>query len=248
MLAIQNFQQRLYSQYKKKLSLPARYQYLYGNPVQPHVPLHSKPRPVCLVFPSPPARLGAIKNEADVPLADLPDPFARKSYFDGRRLRSNGSRIDLDNLYLKPLGLRPEQCWLTHLVRVFLFRDEHLAQYRRLDCAWPEWETCSRFETLARQSLAWLTEELALIQPRLVITLGAQTAAVLQDVRGGEAGAALLGGNLQDLWIEEAVYPALHLAGPQMMGQLTATGDSWLRHHWEQHLPDARRVVTQLVG
>ena len=39
MLAIQNFQQRLFIHYKDSLSLPPSYNYIYGNPVQPVVPL-----------------------------------------------------------------------------------------------------------------------------------------------------------------------------------------------------------------
>lgn len=210
MLAIQNFQQRLYRHYPGGLSLPPTYRYLYGNPVQPVVPLGPEPRPVCLIGAYPPARLAAIGREVDVPVADGAGPFAATPYFDGRRVRQPAGAW-LAERYLTPLGLSLEQCWLTYLVRLFLFKDEHLARYRRLGCPWPEFETHSRFSPLARQGLAWLAEELALVRPRLVITLGREVAQVLQAVPGLAPDETLLGGHLQDLWLEEAVYPVLHL-------------------------------------
>ena len=247
MIAIQNFQQRLYARYDKGLSLPPTYQYLYGHPVRPVIPLETAPRPVCLIGASPAARLAAVGPERDVPVADEGRPFSTEPYFDGRRIRANPAGTALTELYLAPLGLRREQCWPTYLVRLFLFTDEHLARYRRLGCPWPEWETHSRFETLARPGLAWLEEELALVQPRLVITLGAEVAAALQDVRGLEAGEALLSGDLQDLWLGETVYPALHLAGPtRLISSLTAP-NPWPRLHHERHLPAARNVVERLI-
>lgn len=233
MLAVQNFQQRLYSRYKNNLTLPPTYRYLHGNPVQPVVPLNTKPRPVCLIGSYPPARLGAIGPEQDVPVADECDPFSTAPHFDGRRVRTPSHGATLAEHYLAPLGLRRRQCWLTYLVRVFLFKDEHLAKYRRLGCSWPEWETRSHFVSLARQGLAWLEEELALARPQLVITLGAEVAGVLQDVRGVEASEALLGGHAQDLWLGESVYPAIHLATPTPE---------------PAHLAKARQVVSRLVG
>lgn len=231
MLAIQNFQQRLYTRYKNSLPLPARYQYIYGNPVQPVVPVQAVQKGVCLIAASPPARLATIGPEQGVPVADDCTPFNPVAYFDGSRVRL-AAGLELDKAYLAPLGLRREQCWLTYMVRVFLFKDEHLAKYRRLGCPWPERETFSQFEALARAGLPWLEEELALARPRLVITLGAEVAGVLQDVRGAAAGQALLDGELKDVWLGEAVYPALHLGAPEPE---------------PGHLLAARRVVRRLV-
>ncbi|HEX9922990.1 MAG TPA: uracil-DNA glycosylase family protein [Anaerolineae bacterium] len=232
MLAIQNFQQRLYTRYKNTLSLPATYNYLYGNPVQPVVPIQTSRRGVCIIAVSPPARLATVGPELDVPVADGCYPFAPAAYFDGSRVRP-ATGLDLDDAYLAPLGLRREQCWLTYLVRVFLFKDEHLARYRRLGCPWPERETYSQFEALARESLPWLEEELALARPRLVITLGTEVAEVLQAVPGLAVNESLLGGVLKDVWLGEAVYPALHLGAP--------VAD-------KSDLTKAREIVRRIVG
>ena len=220
MLAIQNFQQRLYTRYKQSLScLPPTYNYLYGNPVQPLVPLNTESREVCIVGGAPPARVGAIGTEYDVPIGDSCGPFSPEPYFDGRRMRRSTALSLLEKIYLAPLGLQREQCWLTYLVRVFLFRDDHLAKYRRLGCSWPEHETYGRFEHLARQGLFWLEEELALVRPRLVITLGFEVAQALQTVPGLPPDEPLLGDQLQDLWLGETVYPVIHLADPEKLSR-----------------------------
>jgi len=248
MLAIQNFQQRLYTHYQENMYLPPTYRYFFGNPVRPVVPLETARRGVCIIGAYPPARLATIGAEQEVPVADLPAPFATETYFDGRRVRTITGGSDLERNYLKPLGLCRRQCWLTYLVRLFLFKDRHLAQYRRLGCAWPEGETRSRFEALARQGLSWLEEELALARPRLVITLGTEVAKVLQDLRGSVSGQSLLGGDLKDLWLGERVYPVIHLAQPQVASGPVGERNPFPRLHWEEHLPAARRVVERLVG
>lgn len=235
MIAIQNFQQRLYARYKEGLSLPPRYCYLYGNPVQPVIPISTPRRGVYIISSYPPARLATVKSESQVPVADQCDFFCAEPYFDGRQLRLPAQ--NLPELYLVPLGLAPKQCWPSYLVRLFLFKDEHLARYRRLGCDWPEWETRSRFAALARQGRPWLAEELALARPRLVISLGAEVAAVLQDAPGETAGLALLSGHLQDLWLDESVYPVIHLAGP----------DRITRPPWAEHLAQVRPIVDRLV-
>jgi hypothetical protein len=95
--------------------------------------------------------------------------------------------------------------------------------------------------------LDWLAEELALARPRLVITLGAEVAGILQNVWGQAARQALLGGQMQDLWLIEPVYPAIHLADPAHITAPLSEQNPWPRLHWEEHLPAVRRVVKRLV-
>ncbi len=235
MLAIQNFQQRLFRHYQNRVTLPTTYNYIHNNPVQTIVPIDTAQNGICFIAPYPAARLATVGTEQDVPVADQYSPFSTTAYFDGSRVRSGAGEMALIESYLRPLGLRREQCWLTFLVRVFLFKDEHLVKYRRLGCSWPEYETCSQFDALARQGLDWLAEELALARPRLVITLGAEVAGVLQDVRGMEASEALLGGQIQDLWVGETVYPVIHLDGPGLVGK------------GEAQLSGVRGIVGRLV-
>ena len=141
---IKDFQRRLYQDYKSKLLLPEPYQYLYGNPVQPVVPLDTAQFGVFILGAYPSARFAAIKNERDVPIWDNCGPFSTECYFDGKKTRTVDSGFELDQAYLKPLGLRREQCWITDLVRIFLFKEGHIAKYRKLGCPWPTRETRTR--------------------------------------------------------------------------------------------------------
>ena len=240
---IQSFQQRLYANYKNDLSLPPTYKYLYGNPVGPLVPLDTAQGAVLMLGAYPSARFATIGSERDVPVGDNCGPFSSELYFDGARVRTVASGAELEQAYLTPLGLRREQCWITDLVRVFLFKEGHLAKYRRLGCPWPERETRSQFETLAQQGLHWLAEELALVRPRLVITLGAEVAGILQRVNGQSARNALLGGDEKELRLGSASYPVIHLAHPGIVMRPAAGGNRWPRLHQEVHIPAARAVI-----
>jgi len=244
---VQDFQQRLYASYKSDLSLPLTYKYIHGNPVQPVVPLDTAQGGVCIVGAYPSARFATIGSERDVPVGDNCGPFSTERYFDGSRVRTVASGDELEKAYLAPLGLRREQCWITDLVRVFLFKEGHLAKYRRLGCAWPERETRSQFEHFARQGLHWLEEELSLARPRLVITLGAEVAGILRDTRKQSERNALLGGDLKEFWVGSASYSVIHLAHPGIVMRPVSERNPWPRLHQEKHIPEAQKVVERLV-
>ncbi len=248
MLAIQNFQQRLFTTYINDLTLPARYAYLYGNPVQPVAPLDTAQNGVMIIGAYPSARFATIGAERDVPVADNCGPFSTESYFDGSRVRTVASGAELEQAYLRPLGLRRDQCWITDLVRVFLFKDGHISKYRRLGCNWPARETRSQFEALAAQGMHWLEEEIRLARPRLVITLGAEVAGIVQGVKGQAARNQLLSGHLNDLWLGDTeVYPVIHLAHPGIVMRPASEQNPWPRRHREEHIPAAREIVRRLV-
>lgn len=247
MSAVQDFRRRLYADYEGDLSLPPTYKYIYGNPVQPVVPLDTAQGGVCIIGAYPSAKFATIGSEQDVPVSDNCGPFSTERYFDGRRVRTVASGDELERAYLAPLGLPREQCWVTDLVRVFLFKGGHLAKYRRLGCGWPERETRSQFEAFAEQGMHWLEEELALAQPRLVITLGAEVAGILQNVREQRRRNALLGGDARSLLLGPASYPVIHLAHPGIIMRPASDRNPWPRLHRETHIPAARQVVQRLV-
>ena len=119
---VKRFQRRLYAEYKDDLDLPQPYQYLYGNPIHPVVPLDVAQDSVFILGAYPSARFAAIGSERDVPVADNCGPFSTERYFDGSRVRTVNSGAELEEAYLEPLGLSRDQCWITDLVRVFLFK------------------------------------------------------------------------------------------------------------------------------
>ncbi|RKY69989.1 MAG: hypothetical protein DRP97_04495 [Candidatus Latescibacterota bacterium] len=140
-----------------------------------------------------------------------------------------------------------KKCWITVLVRVFLFKEGHLAKHRRLGCAWPERETRSQFECFAHKGMHWLEEELVLAQPKLVITLGAEVAGILRGVKGQKKRNDLLGGELKECQLGAASYPVIHLAHPGIVMRPVSKRNPWPRLHRETHIPVAREIVERLV-
>jgi len=244
--AIQDFQKRLHANYKNDLSLPTTYNYIHGDPVQPVVPLDTAQDGVCVIGAYPSARFATIGSETDVPVADVRGPFSMECYFDGDRVRIVESGHELEEQYLHPLGLAREQCWITNLVRVFLFKKGHIDKYRRLKCTWPERETRSQFEKFAKQGLRWLDEELTLARPRLVITLGAEVAGILQNVSGQKQRNTLLGGDLKKLQRASTIYPVIHLVHPGIVMRRASNHNPWPRLHRKVHIPAAREALEQL--
>jgi uracil-DNA glycosylase len=230
------------------LSLPPTYKYIYGNPMRPAVPLDTAIDSVLVIGAYPSARFATVGSERDVPVEDHCGPFSSERYFDGSRVRTVNSGEELEEAYLAPLGLRRDQCWITNLVRVFLFKEGHLAKYRRLGCPWPERETRSQFEEFAQQGLHWLRQELALARPRLVLSLGAEVAGILQSVKGATKRNALLGGDVQKFQIEDATYPVIHMAHPGIVMRPASEQNPWPRVHRRKHIPAARAAVEQLIS
>ena len=156
MTMVVNFQKRQFSNYKNDLSLPEHYKYLYGNPVQPVVPLDTAMNGVFIIGAYPSAKFASIGSERDVPVNNLSCPFSTEHYFDGSRVRTVDSGKELEEAYLSPLGLKRDQCWITNLDRIFLFKEGHIKKYRLLGCEWPDRETRSEFENYAEQGMPLL--------------------------------------------------------------------------------------------
>jgi len=226
---IKEFQQRLYKEYKKGFSLPEPYQYLYGNPVQPVVPLDTTQNGIFVIGAYPSARFAAIQSERDVPIGDNCGPFSTERYFDGSTIRTVDSGYELEQAYLQPLGLKREQCWITDIVRIFLFKDGHINKYRKLGCPWPPHETRSHFEEFARVGLSWLEEELKLAQPKIVITLGSEVAGILQKIDGQKQRNYLLDGEIKDFAIGNECYPVIHFAHPGIVMRSESEQNPWPR-------------------
>jgi uracil-DNA glycosylase len=85
---------------------------------------------------------------------------------------------ELEDNYLAPLQISRSQCWITDLVKVFLFKGGHVERYRRLGNATVT-ETRSQFRVLAERSLKWLAEEIDTAKPKAIISLGVEVTSVL---------------------------------------------------------------------
>lgn len=244
---IKGFQRRLYANYKDDLGFPEPYQYLYGNPIHPVVPLDVAQHSVLILGAYPSARFAAVAGERDVPVGDNCGPFSTERYFDGQRVRTVNSGQELEEAYLEPLGLRRDQCWITDLVRVFLFKQGHIDKYRRLGCEWPPRQTRRQFEVYAERGIEWLVEELAIAGPRIVITLGSEVAGLLQGVKGQKGRNALLGGDLKEVQVEGKAYPVIHLAHPGIVMRPATERNRWPHLHRVEHIPLAREVLKKVL-
>lgn len=179
---ILQYQQRCFRDYAAAVGLPSPYIYMDGNPIRPLPPMQTALGKLMIVGAYPSARFeyrpsgsGSSRSRL-VPVADNLHPFAQEQYFDGVRPRRLESGHQIRQHLLGPLGLDLADCWVTDLVKVFLYKPDHLnsCQAVRPDFSPPVLR--GRFADLAEKSLPWLRQECDLCQPRLVVTLGEEVA------------------------------------------------------------------------
>ncbi len=238
-MSVQEYQIRCSREYKHSVGLPDNYRYLYGNPVGVLVPIESAVRGVMIVGAYPSAKFGTVNGVADVPLFDTDSPFSSEQYFDGSRVRQIPSGRELEEHYLQPLGVSRKQCWVTNLVKCFLFKPGHVRRYERLGV---EAEANrAKYRQLARRSVVWLTEEVQLAQPKLIVILGAEpTEAVLKV---GDP-VAYLGGTVRPLYLGEQQYPTMCLPHPGILMR----NPQWRRRFEVEILPQAQAECRRLLG
>ena len=85
----------------------------------------------------PSARFQQIDGIRDVPVGDNLGPFESERWFDGVRVRKQRSAIELEKLFLIPMDVDRAQCWITNLVKVFLFKKGHRKKYEQLKASPP---------------------------------------------------------------------------------------------------------------
>ncbi|MCR9290640.1 MAG: hypothetical protein NXI23_24980 [Bacteroidetes bacterium] len=119
----------------------------------------------------PSAKFFTINGITDTPVADNDAPFSDESYFDGSRVRSIPSGKELNEVILKRIGIERKHCWITDLVKVFLFKDGHVKRYKKLGKNNIE-ENRSKFEEYGRKSMDWLEKEIEICKPSVIILLG----------------------------------------------------------------------------
>jgi len=134
-----------------------------------------------------------------VPIADNLQPFGRERYFDGLRVRTLVSADGLHEYLLSRLGLSFEDCWVTDLVKVFLYKPGHVDSCGDVHPGFQVPELRSQFRALALKSLVWLQEECSLCKPKLVVTLGLEVAQVVSDELRASA---------DNLLLRDVVHPA----------------------------------------
>ena len=154
----------------KSIGFPEETSYLYGNPVRTVVPIETAIGKIMIIGPQPAAKVFFEKDIPDVPLHDATAPFSIEPYYDGNRVRSSYTGQELSDIVLETLEIPRGRCWLTTLVKVFLFDEDHVKKYHRLG---KDIEANrSRYNDYAQKSLAWIRDEIEIANPKAIILLG----------------------------------------------------------------------------
>ena len=187
---ILDYQQECYREYAQSIGLPEVYTYPDGNPIRPLPPIQTAVGGLMIVGAYPSARFESRKSQDQtgryrlIPVADNLQPFGYERYFDGVRVRTLESADGLREHLLSKFSdsdieVSFDRCWVTDLVKVFLYKSAHVDSCRAVHPEFPVPELRSRFRKLGRESLSWLREECDLCQPKLVVTLGQEVAQVV---------------------------------------------------------------------
>ena len=183
---INKYLKECWANYKSDIDLPENYNYLYGNPVKVHVPIDIAQNRIMVIGAYPTAHFNTIKGIRDVPIEDHLYPFSNEKYFDGGTVRSVKSGQELEDFYFSKLCVKREQCWITDLVKVFLFKEGHIKKYQQLGYN-KQKETRSQFKQFAKKSIPHLHKEIELAKPKVILTLGSEVASIVLNVSENKA-------------------------------------------------------------
>jgi uracil-DNA glycosylase len=179
-MTIQQYQKDCFKNYKSSIGYPEEYKYLHGTPVHVLVPIETTLNKVMIVGAYSTARFHTIDGKTDVPVASNDSPFSDEAYFDGSRVRTIPSGKELNEVILQKIGVKREDCWITNMVKVFLFKEGHINRYKALGKNDFE-ENRSHFKAYAEKSMPWLEKEIKICQPQMIILLGLE---VIQTIFG----------------------------------------------------------------
>jgi uracil-DNA glycosylase len=179
--AMRRYQQKCHREYADSVGLPRPYTYPDGNPIRPLPPVQITTGELMIVGAYPSARFEARQSDTTkrwrlVPVADNLQPFAEEQYFDGQQVRTLVSGDGLRTYLLEPLGMEVKNCWITDLVKVFLYKKDHVGSCGDVCPNFQVPMLRQQFLVLAKASLKWLKEECELCKPKLVVTLGQEVA------------------------------------------------------------------------
>ena len=91
----------------------------------------------------------------------------------------SGEKIDEE--ILTKIGISRNECWITDLVKVFLFKKGHIDRYKKLKKNDFE-ENRTKFDKYAEKSISWLNREIKIANPKLIILLGSEVVKIVLKV------------------------------------------------------------------
>ena len=221
----QKYQQKCWKTYKKEVKINLDSKYLYGNPIKVHVPVDTAQNGIMIIGAYPTAHFNTIESIMDVPVSDHLYPFSDELYFDGSRIRTVESGRELQNLLFQPLGISRNDCWITDLVKVFLFKEGHIKKYRSLGNTKVN-ESRNRFMEYAKNSLPFIYEEIELANPKLIITLGQEVTSVFFHTSKKEA-LSLLSADISYMTFNKINRAVIALPHPGILMRNSAVSMKW---------------------
>lgn len=184
-MTIQQYQKKCYREYLKSIKFPKENTFLYGNPVQTVLPIETAIGKIMIIGPQPAAKVFFVDDIPDVPLFNATAPFSIEPYYDGNRVRSSYTGQELSEVILETLEVPREHCWLTSLVKVFLFDDDHVKKYHRLGKEIKA--NKALYHEYADKSLQWIRHEIEIANPKAIILLGPEVISSLLVISEKEA-------------------------------------------------------------
>lgn len=174
----------------------------------------------------PTAHFNVIGRHRDVPVGDHLYPFSNEVYFDGSSVNTVKSGKEIEGYFLTKLDYSREKCWITDLVKVFLFKQGHIDKYEALGFKGHK-ESRSQFRTLGEKSKIYIDEEIMLAEPKIILGLGTEVNSIMLGV--SEKQAIDLMGKAQKLgyFVNERLYCYMPVPHPGILMRNTKGSAKW---------------------
>ena len=239
---IRAYQKKCFFEYKEDIGLPLKYEYLYGNPINVLVPIEVELNKVMIVGAYPSAKFFTVSGINDVPLYDNDAPFSNENYFDGSKTRTIPSGEELNKM-LNKIGIERKDCWITDLVKTFLFKDGHVKKYKKLGKNDIN-ENRNLFLNYAKKSIKWLEIEIEIAKPVLLITLGAEVGSMLYNQHEKYVIDNYLDGKCRSIIINNKNVNIISLPHP---GILIRTNTKWPEKFNTEISKNAKNEIKKLL-
>ncbi len=251
MLSVMNtnsYQRECYQTYKTQIDYPAHYTYLGGCPIKVHVPIETALNKVMIVGAYPSARFFTVQGHegkvTNTPMEDHNSPFSNETYFDGSRVRNIPSGQELNDVILKKIGVKREDCWITDLVKVFLFKPGHIERYRTLGKTDMS-ANRHKFGEYAKASISWLEREIEICNPYVIILLGQEVTSAFFEVSNAIA-KTYLDGAIRKKAINGVERNIICLPHPGILMKKT-TQNPWPERFEKEIGPRAKKEINELI-
>lgn len=237
------YQQKCFREYMRSVGFPEPYTFPDGNPITPLPPIQTSSGGMMIVGAYPSARFESrpSRNKPGVhrlvPIANNLQPFGFEQYFDGIKVRMLESADGLKKHLLNKVALSLKDCWITDIVKVFLYKPEHVDSCQDVH---PDFNiTANRhlFKEYAEKSMDWLKEEVQLCSPKFIVTLGEEVAKVVSGKKGASADELLSGEISRSDRLGD--YPVLHLPHPEACRR---------SEKWEMKMAECTKIVKKYIS